>query len=162
MRKTLLGIVVACLVAGGAFANGPIGTQVRLIERESAPFYIPCVGEYVINYIYGEARYHLFQTSSGTVHFIDQWFVKSYLVSQDSDKVWLGYGNAPLEFNAKLEQGAVRQWVSHGRFVPVEGHGAELISQNTWKFTVNANGELVMLNDETPPEQVFRCVGGTN
>jgi hypothetical protein len=162
MRKTLLGIAVACLVAGGAFADRPIGiigTQVRPIERENGPFYMPCLGEEVINYVFGEARYHIFQTSSGTQHFIDMWLVKSFLVGQDTGTVWLGYANSPLEFNAKLEQGAVRQWVVHWRFVPDGGHGTEVVGQNTWKYTVNANGELVMLNDETPSEDVWNCVG---
>jgi len=160
MKKLLLGIAVAAFVAGGAFAKGPIGTVVYTWEiADEPPFYVPCLGEFVAFYAFGEGRYHEFETPSGTIHILDNWTFNSYRYGMTSGTVWYGYQVSPFQLNARLEKGEVQQWVSKGRFVPLEGNAPAFIGQDTFKITINANGELVVMRDETPDGEDMRCVG---
>jgi len=70
---SLFAMAPLTLVASGAFAQGPIGTQVLEFGFDNGPMYIDCVGEVVTRYVYVETRTHEFETSSGTYHFIDNW-----------------------------------------------------------------------------------------
>ena len=159
MKKLLLGIAVATLVAGGAFAKGPIGTVIVPFEFEVPSFYVPCLGEEVGGVVFGEARYHEFETPSGVFHVLDQWTFKSYRYGLSSETVWLGNQGSPFQWNTKIDKGEVQQWVSRGRFVPLDGHAPAFVGQDTFKVTINANGELVVMRDETPDGEDMRCVG---
>jgi len=157
MTKFLLGIAMATLLAVPAIAKGPIGTQVLPIEVVSASVYVACLDEDVIGYVSGETRYHEFQTSSGTIHVLDKWSVTGYLVGQTTGRVWRADVRSPFQLNAKLENGVVNQYVESGRYLPLEGHAPAIISSGTWKITVNANGDLVVLHEMDA--QGWHCVG---
>jgi hypothetical protein len=159
MKKLLLGIAVATLVAGGAFARGPVGTVIVPFEFDVPAFYIPCLGEDVGGYVFGEARYHEFETPSGVFHVLDQWTFTSYRYGLTSGTVWLGYQTSPFQLNTKLDKGEVQQWVSRGRFVPLEGNAPAYVGADTFKITVNAQGELVVLREETTDGEDMHCVG---
>jgi len=161
MKKLLFAIAIATLAVGGAFAKGPIGTVIVPFEYENPPFYVPCLGEYVKGYGIGEARFHLFETPSGTVHILDNWNTWTvYNTGMTSGTIWVGYGVGPYQSNIRLEKGEVLQWVSKGRFVPIDGHGPEWFGGGSFKLTINANGEVVVLN-ATPEPGEFKCVGPT-
>lgn len=159
MRKLLLGIAVATLVAGGAFAKGPVGTVIVPFEFDNAPFYVPCLGEVVDGYGFGEARYHEFETPSGTVHILDHWTFTIYNQGMTSGTIWVGHAESPFQWNLKLDKGEVQQWVSRGRFVPLEGTAPAYIGQDTFKVTFDANGDLVVLHEETLDGEDMHCVG---
>lgn len=161
MKKLLFGIAVAILAAGGAFAKGPIGTQIIYIEYQNPPFYVPCLGEEVLGYGFIEARFHQFETPSGTVHILDHantWTI--YNTGLTSGKIWVGYAQGPFESNIRLEKGEVAQYVGKARFVPIDGHGPEWFGGGSFKLTINANGEVVVQNT-TPDPGEFKCVGPT-
>jgi hypothetical protein len=61
--------------------------------------------------------------------------------------------------NTKLEEGQVQQWVTSIRFVPVDEHAPAYFYNNSFKITVNANGEVVVFNDEVPSSEGYKCVG---
>jgi len=67
----LFAIAIGTLAVGGAFAKGPIGVVIVPFENENPPFYAPCLGEYIKGYGIGEARFHRFETPSGTAHILD-------------------------------------------------------------------------------------------
>jgi hypothetical protein len=159
MKKLLLGIAIASLVTGGAFAKGPVGTVIVPFEFDNAPFYVPCLGDFVDGQGFGEARYHEFETPSGTIHVLDQWSFTIYNVGVSSGTIWVGHAVSPFQWNMKLDKGGVQQWASRARFVPLEGSAPAYIGQDTFKVTFNANGELVVLHEETPDGEDMHCVG---
>lgn len=161
MKKLLLAVAIATMVAGGASAKGPIGTVIVPFELDNDPFYVPCLSEFVAGHVIGEARYHEFETPSGTTHILDQWTFTIYNLGMTSGTIWVGYASSPFQWNARLGKGEVVQWVSRARFVPLEGTAPAYIGQDTFKVTINANGELVVLREETPDGEDMHCVGPT-
>ena len=161
MKKLLSGIAVATLAVGGAFAKGPVGTQIISFEYENPVFYVACLGEELRGYGFVEARFHQFETPSGTVHILDNWNTWTiYEIGLTSGTIWVGHGVGPSQSNIRLEKGQVTQFVSKGRFVPIDGHGPEWFGGGSFKLTINANGEVVVLNT-TPDPGEFKCVGST-
>jgi len=163
MRKLIISMCTAAaltLVASGAFAKGPIGTQVLEFEFDNGQMYIDCIGEVVTRYVYVETRTHEFETPSGTYHFMDNWHFTAYHVGTISGRVWVGEAVSPYHLNARLEKGVVEQWVTNGNFVEVGEHAPAYSYSAAFKVTVNANGEVVVLHeDEDPLGANFKCLG---
>jgi len=156
---SLFAVAVLTLVASGAVAKDPVGNEVLPFEFDNPPVYIECLGEIVNGHVVGETRYHEFTTPSGTFHIVDQWRFKVYQTGTISGRVWVGYAVSPFQMNTKLEEGQVQQWVTSIRFVPVDEHAPAYFYNNSFKITVNANGEVVVFNDEIPASDGYRCVG---
>jgi len=159
---SLFTIAALTLVAGGAFAKGPIGTQVLEFEFDNPPIYVDCINEVVTRHVVVESRYHEFETPSGTFHILDKWQYSAYHVGTTTGRVWVGEGVSPFQLNTKLEQGAVQQWVSTGKFIALGEQAPVYLYKDTFKFTVNANGELVVLHEEDLTGEGFRCLGRKN
>jgi len=162
MRKligSLFASAVMTLAAGGAIAKDSIGTVVLPFEYDNQPVYVDCLGEIVDGHVVGEARYHQFTTPSGVFHILDQWRFSIYTVGTISGRVWVSRAVSPFQMNTKLEKGAVQQWVSKAMFVPLGEHAPAFVYENSFKVTVNANGDVVVFNDEIPPSEGFRCLG---
>ena len=161
--KKLIGALFAAavmtLVASGAYAKDPVGNEVLPFEFDNPPVYIECVGEIVNGHVVGEARYHEFETPSGTFHIVDQWRFRVYQTGTISGRVWVGYAVSPFQMNTKLEKGQVQQWVTNIRFVPVGELAPAYFYNNSFKITVNANGDVVVFHDEIPASEGYRCVG---
>ena len=152
-------VAVLTLVASGAFAKDPVGNEVLPFEFDNPPVYIECLGEIVNGHVVGETRYHEFTTPSGTFHIVDQWRFKLYQTGTISGRVWVGYAVSPFQMNTRVEKGQVQQWVSSIRLVPVDEHAPAYFYNNAFKITVNANGDVVVFNDEIPAIEGYRCVG---
>jgi opacity protein-like surface antigen len=159
--KLILAVAALCLVASAAVANGPVATQIVEFEYDNPEVYIDCVGESVIGHVVGESRAHIFVTPSGTTHILDNWKFKVYHVFS-GNRVWIGSGVSPFQQNTKLEKGAVQQWVTRMKFTPVDNDGPAYFYENSFKVTINANGEVVVFNDEIPAIDGFRCLGPNN
>jgi len=161
--KKLIGALFAAavmtLVASGAYAKDPVGNEVLPFEFDNPPVYIECVGEIVNGHVVGETRYHEFTTPSGTFHIVDQWRFKVYQTGTISGRVWVGYAVSPFQMNTKLEKGQVQQWVTSIRFVPLDEHAPAYFYKNSFKITVNANGDVVVFNDQIPASEGYKCVG---
>ena len=161
--KKLIGALFAAavmtLVASGAYAKDPVGNEVLPFEFDNPPVYIECVGEIVNGHVVGEARYHEFETPSGTFHIVDQWRFKVYQTGTISGRVWVGHAVSPFQMNTRVEKGQVVQWVSNIRFVPLDEKAPAFFYQDDFKITVNANGELVVLHEEDLVGANFRCLG---
>lgn len=162
MKKLIVSffaIAALALVAGGSFAKDPVGNGILPFEFDNLPVYIECLGEMVNGHVVGETRYHEFTTPSGTFHIVDSWRFKVYQTGTISGRVWVGYAVSPFQMNTKVEKGMVQQWVTNIRFVPLDEHAPAYFYKNSFKITVNANGEVVVFNDEVPSSEGFRCVG---
>lgn len=156
---SLLAVAALMLVASGTFAKDPVGNEVLPFEFDNPPVYNNCFGEIVNGHVVGETRYHEFETPSGTFHIVDQWRFKVYHTGTISGRVWVGYAVSPSQINTKVEKGQVAQWVSNIKFVEAGENAPAYIYQNSFKVTVNANGELVVLHDGDVVGDYFRCFG---
>jgi len=157
---SLFATAVLTLVAGGAFAKGPIGTQVLEFDFDNGSMYIDCVGEVVTRHVFVETRIQEFETPSGTYHFMDNWHTTAYHVGTISGRVWVGDLVSPYHLNARLVKGMVEQWVTNSNFVEVGEHAPAYSYTAAFKVTVNANGEVVVLHeDEDPLGADFKCLG---
>jgi hypothetical protein len=154
--KHLIAVAVLLLANGGAFAGSPKGIEVVNFTLTHS-FYLPCLGEQIDTETSIEARQHLVETPSGTIHIIDNWQMIQYAVSSTSGQVWVGRGVSPFQMN--IRAGEVQQWTSTGRYVPVDGHAPAFIYTNTFKVTINANGQLVVDRPDVPESEGFKCVG---
>ena len=157
--SSLFAVATLTLVAGAAVAKDPVGNEVLPFEFDVESFYIDCIGEITNGHAVGEARYHEFETPSGTFHIVDQWRFKVYRVGTITGRVWVGYAVSPFQMNTKLEKGGVQQWVSNIKFVPVDENSPAFFYMDDFKITVNANGELVVLHEEDLVGANFRCIG---
>ena len=156
---SLFAVAPLALVASGAFAKDPVGTEVLPFEFDVEAWYTDCVGEITTGHVIGETRYHEFTTPSGTFHLIDSWRFTAYRVGTITGRVWVGHAVSPFQMNTKLEKGGVEQWVSNIKFVPVDENSPAFFYMDDFKITVNANGELVVLHEEDLVGANFRCLG---
>ena len=157
--SSLFAVATLTLVAGAAVAKDPVGNEVLPFEFDVESFYIDCIGEITNGHAVGEARYHEFETPSGTFHIVDQWRFKVYQTGTISGQVWVGSGVSPFEMNTKLEKGEVQQWVSNIKFYAPGEKAPAYFYEDDFKITVTANGELVVLHEEDLVGANFRCLG---
>ena len=139
MKLSSAFIAVSCaLVASTAFCGEPRG-----IQESSFPvtysFYAPCLGEVlnVTGTIY--VRSHVFETKSGVLHIVDNWYYDQF-ASSASGREWVNIGNAPDQANVRLEKGLVRNVVVNGHFKPLTDDTPGLFMTSHFKMTMNANG----------------------
>ena len=157
--SSLFAVAALTLVASGAFAKDPVGNEVFSFEFDNPPVYIDCLGEIVNGHVVGETRYHEFTTPSGNFHVVDQWRFNVYHVGTISGRVWISRAVSPFSMNVTLEKGGVQQWVTKGMFVPVGETAPAYVYMDSFKITVNANGDLVVLHEEDLTGEGYRCLG---
>lgn len=160
MKRSLIAFVAMTCIASGAFAKDPVGIKVidfSVADTESR--YLECVGEYVSGYYLGQARVHEFLTPSGVYHFVDNWSFKRYFVGVNTGRVWIGDAVSPSQTNARLSATQVQQWTSEIIY-RLEGESAPAFKYHyTFKMTVNANGEPVVLRDSGDVSLAYKCLG---
>ena len=122
--------------------------------------YIPCVGESLGGTIHVTTRSHNFDTPSGNFHLVESFYGTVYMYSATSSNTWIGHFAIPQIQNTKIKQGETYRYIERGNYVPDEGNGRHFFFDQTWIFTVNANGELNVVSEfPDDPFDSFRCVG---
>ena len=158
-RKLLLYLTSASalLFLPSAFAMN--GIQFFEFEfSEETPLYVECLGEYTIGDLYVTVATHEFETSSGTYHYIEHWRYSMIIVGVDTRRTWIGHSVSP--WVEHIGPGESIQWVDTGTLKPLTEDGPMWKYKNTFKVTVTANGDLVVLRE--PPEEysdITRCLG---
>jgi len=121
-------------------------------------FYIACLGE-TVKYeyrIYGS--FHIFETPSGNFHLLDNWKFTVMMTGNDSGRTW--YGGGPSPYQQNIGPGETLQYTANYKAKPLTGDGPTLKFRETFKLTVNAEGELVveMYNlDGVDLSEVWQC-----
>lgn len=158
MRTTaLLVCALAPFAVGNVLAGEPRGVQTSVIS-ETSDVYIPCLGEVLtVNGII-EVRGHVFETTNGAVHVLDNWTISQFIKGLSSGREWLGKGVSPFQSNIKVDGSGVTQWISRIRWEPIAKGDPAVAYQNQFKVTVNANGELVVERLPYPGGEGFRCL----
>jgi hypothetical protein len=145
------------LVAGGAIAAEPRGMQTYEFPFET-DVYVPCLNEYVHDFELITVRSHEFVTQAGAYHWVSNLQSDMTLVGADTDRTWSGVAIARGPLNVKIGKGEVDQWVVRAVLKPGATGGPMLHLERHYKFTVNANGELVVDRPESPIDEWIRCV----
>lgn len=157
MKKSALTLVAMAVLMVG-YAHGDASHGIQTFEYpDNFSVYVPCLNQIVDVQGIIEVRYHFFETKGGTIHVVDNWSIHQ-LVSDPSGHEWLGEGVSPYHFNAKLTKGMVEQWISRIRYAPQTPDTPRFMFENQFKVTIDANGELRVLRDTSPPEDLFRCL----
>ena len=158
MKSTaLLLCALAPFVVGSALAGEPRGVQTYEFSVPTNDGYIPCLDEVVRFDLTIEVRTHAFSTKNGMVHLLDNWTYSGFATGLSTGREWLIRGVSPFQSNTKVDGSGVTQSIINQRFVPVAKGDTEFYRHETFKITVNANGELVVERLFAPGVEEFRC-----
>ena len=155
LLRKILTVVVSCaaiLSISPASANNGI----QFYEFDFAEtVYIDCLNEWVDLEEHISGAVHVFTTPSGNFHVHDNWKFSVIWTGVSSGHIWIGHLTSPYQFNDGPAM--VEQWSVKGVQKPITEGAPKFFWTATFKTTVNANGEVVVLND--PGSFSVRCLG---
>ena len=157
-RSIAAAILFGMALHSGASANN--GTDTYETSLSFSDFYVACLGEMVSADVSIDGLYHEFDTPSGKHHLIDHWKYTVELTGLTTGRKWFGRGGSPLVSN--VGPGETLFFQDNWQVRPIFGDGPKIKVHVRFKVTVNANGELVVLNDDAdgvPPEDLYQCFG---
>jgi len=159
-RRLIAATAILCAMAlhSGASANN--GTETYETSFSFTDFYAACLGEMVSGNVSIDGLYHAFDTPSGKFHIIDHWKYTVELTGMTTERKWFGRGVTPAQQN--IGPGETFHYQDNWQVRPIFGDGPKIKVHMLFKVTVNANGELVVLNDDSdgvPPEDFYQCFG---
>ena len=159
-RRFLLLAAACALVLSISPASSKNGIDKYEWEINFTDFYVACLGEMLSGDVSIVGKYHEFETPSGKYHLVDNWQYTWVLTGQTTGRVWFARGASPFVLN--VGPGETFQYGESFVARPVSGDGPKLRFHYRFKVTVNANGELVVLNDGldgVPSEDWYECFG---
>jgi hypothetical protein len=121
-------------------------------ECDLEPYYVPCLGEFVVGEYHVAGRYQEFATPSGTAHLRDNWQVTSMLSGFSTGRSWYAEGTSPFSVN----DGGGGTFSAAGSltYKPLAG-GPSWQEQFVTKFIQNAVGQVVV----DSATSTYRCLG---
>jgi hypothetical protein len=143
-----------CLLTACPAALAQNGVSEFEFEQNGNTGYVDCIGEsmdYSLNVI---RRIHVFETSSGNLHVVDNWFYDGTAIGSISGNAWSTHGPWPFRINAGGSRVARGEKLTI-MYDPLDGQSrlkVDLLAQ----VTVDANG-MARVDMESFS---FRCVGG--
>ena len=155
------------LLAGGAFANNaPQNFDIIFNGPTGAvAWYFSCLGEQIEFEGVISVRLQEFETPSGVYHFVAMDKANFFAYGVQTGRVWV---TPAFHRNTSqtVKKGEAFKYVSRDHYLPVEGDGPRWRFDHEWKFTINANGELVTEHGDAwldfpnaPPDSAVRCLG---
>ena len=104
--------------------------------------YVECLDEFVSGEYNVTVRYHLVETPSGSVHFLDNWRSLGVFEGLSSGTVWIGKAISPFHDNM-LTKGRNVGYVDNALLKPVDG-GQMWRVNNNFKIKLDENGVPTM------------------
>jgi len=153
---------LAPFVAGSVLAGEPRGVQTYEFSVPTNDAYIPCLNEIVSFSLSIEVRTHVFSTKNGTVHLLDNWTYSGFATGLSTGREWVIGGVSPFQSNTKVDGSGVIQSIINQRYDPVAKGDTAFYRHDTFKITVNANGELVVERLFAPGVEEFLCKHNKN
>lgn len=159
-KSTLTGAAAATLLCSLQATAGPpeekSSNGIQFYEFDFfETVYIECLGEYVDVEEHISAASHAFTTPSGNFHVVDNWKFSAMWTGVSTGRIWIGQLTSPYQGN--VGPGYVEQWSVKGVQKPITEGAPKFFYAGSFKTTVNANGELVVLNDASSGS--VRCLG---
>lgn len=124
----------------------------------SGEIYIECLGEYIAFEEHIDMAFHQFVTPSGTYHMVDKWTFALTATGMTTGREWAGVLQSPTQLNGG--PGEVLQYAIRGVIRGITKGAPNFAWTGSFKSTVNANGELVVLRDTEG--FAARCLGKKN
>ena len=129
------------------------------------PLYFTCLDDTLYGTVYYTLLSHKVNTPSGVAHTIESYFGTGYIYSPETMRTWTQRFAIPIiSHNMTLHQGETFMVQDHEVFIPDQPGDPLFFIEQMYKFTVNANGELVVEMmypdpDTVWPDDYARCVG---
>lgn len=158
------------IIAAALFTclSAPAHAMQRIEESFDWPgFYFTCLDDT----LYGTVTYtllsHEVNTPSGVAHTISSFFGTGIIYSPSTLRTWTQRFAIPWLHTMTLHQGETSMIQDHEVYIPDQPGDPLFFIEQSYKFTVNANGELVVDLNNTPdpgdgtvfPDDYTRCVG---
>lgn len=127
-------------------------------------FYFTCLDDT----LYGTINYtllsHEVNTPSGVGHKIESYFGTGFIYSPETLRTWtVRFAIPGTSHTMTFNEGETYFFNDHELYVPDDPHDPLFFIEMSYKFTVNANGELVVELDDWSdpdfPDHYTRCVG---
>lgn len=141
-----LGTVAALAIASAGLlpersADAASGIQFQEFDVTGS-VYIDCLGEFIDYEEHIRIAYHEFVTPSGNYHLIDSWKFTLTATGASTGRMWAGVLPWPGRVNAGHAE--VVQFNVQGVIRAITKRAPSFFWGQTYKTTVNANGELVV------------------
>ena len=141
-----LGTAAGLAIASAALMSVPSADAANGIQFSefdvSGSIYIDCLGEFIDYEEHIRIAYHEFLTPSGNYHLIDSWTFALTATGASTGRMWAGVLPWPGRVNAGHAE--VVQFNVQGVIRAITKHAPGFFWGQTYKTTVNANGELVV------------------
>ena len=108
----------------------------------SGSVYVDCLGEFIDFEEHIRIAYHEFVTPSGNYHLVDSWTFALTATGASTGRMWAGVLPWPGRINAGHAE--VVQFNVQGVIRAITKHAPSFFWGQTYKTTVNANGELIV------------------
>ena len=159
-RKLIAAAAILSAIAlhSGASANNGIGKYEW--NKGFSNRYVACLGETISAELDIVTKYHAFETPSGKYHVVDNWQYTWVITGQTTKRMWFARGASPFVLN--IGPGQTMQYGENFVAKPISGDGPKLRFHYRFKVTVNASGDLVVLNDDLDgvlEEDLYECFG---
>ena len=140
----------------------------QAMEREEGGFdwpgfYFSCLDDTLYGTVHYTAMSHEVNTPSGVAHTVSNFIGTGYIYSPETMRTWTQRFAFPSTMT--VHKGETYMLIGHEVYIPDDPHDPVFFLEQTYKLTVNANGELVVdLTYPDDPDAVFpddysRCVG---
>ena len=159
-KSIAIAAIMSAMSVHPAAASAGSGIERIEFNKSFSNYYVNCLGETISGELSIVAKYHEFDTPSGKYHLVDNWQYTWLLTGEITGRAWFARGASPFVFNAG--PGTTNQYGESFVAQPIAGDGPKLRFHYGFKVTVNANGELVVLNDGldgVPYGDFYECFG---
>lgn len=151
---TILATGAATLLMTSVSANN--GIQYDEFDFVGTAAYVGCLGDTVTPQGHIRVAFHEFETPSGTIHVIENWSVTLLWIGASGD-TWVGRVKSPFQLN--IGPAVTNQWVYQGIQKPLTGDGPRFFFKDSFKLTITANGDFVVLREIEDINDKIRCFG---
>jgi hypothetical protein len=127
-------------------------------------FYLTCLDDTLYGTVYYTLHSHEVNTPSGVAHTIGSFYGTGAIYSPETLRTWTQRFAIPIIGTVTIHQGETYMYTDHEVYIPDQPGEPLFFIDQSYKFTVNANGELVVELIHPDPDTVWiddyaRCVG---
>ena len=119
---------------------------------------LPCTDEPMSIQAHWSGRFHEFQTSTGTYHYVQISSLTSIAEGRWTERTWFGTGHDSYKDVIKLGRGETFQFTVSWVYRPLEGDGPMYAIDNQYVVRLDADGNVIAeLEKGYTPD--YKCLG---
>ena len=144
MKARMMALCALAMVYGAAAWAGGLGKPITYeAENSWETDVLPCTDEPVSIQAHWSVRDHVFQTSTGTYHFVETASFTSIAVGLWTGRKWFGQGHEAHKDLIKLGTGQTFRFSFRWVYRPLEGDGPMYAIDNQYVARLDADGNLI-------------------